>query len=399
MSEPADSSLSTMRISEETTWGEEPSSPNMQALRFRSSDMDPVKETVQSDEITSNRMGGTIQEVGQEAGGSFDAHLSLTTYELELKQFLMADTANNEASESGATAVNVTDIDSVTAATKTYTKSGASFNDKLRVGQLVRMSGFTNAGNNGVKKITSVTATTVVVAETCTDETAPSESRIQGSMLRNGTTKRSSLIEFAHSDVSIFKQIIGARFDTMSMLMAAKALIELTFGVVAKEGRYGTATVANSVAAVTSTPVLNTTKHVARIDFDGTEFDGYLQEFAIEGTNNLATRPAIANKFPVGIRTGNFDASGSLAAYFNDEGLMNDLLDHTAKSVRLWIQEDADDVTAGNVMIVTLPRVFFSEGGTPITGVNADVMANLSWMAERDPTTDCKMQIDLFADF
>lgn len=70
---------------------------------------------------------------------------------------------------------------SVVATAKTYTRSAGSFlTDGFAAGMSVTMSGFTNAGNNGIKIIDTVTATviTVTVSTGLVDETGDGNERV-----------------------------------------------------------------------------------------------------------------------------------------------------------------------------------------------------------------------------
>jgi len=73
----------------------------------------------------------------------------------------------------------------VTASTRTFTRtaggSGSFLTDGFEVGMVVTFSGFTNANNNGRKRITSVTATTIVVEKglVMVNETGTADERVR----------------------------------------------------------------------------------------------------------------------------------------------------------------------------------------------------------------------------
>jgi len=67
-----------------------------------------------------------------------------------------------------------------TSGTKTYTLASGTLGAALSSGDMVAMSGFTNAANNGIKTVASSTNTTIVVNETVvTEGSPPSDARFQ----------------------------------------------------------------------------------------------------------------------------------------------------------------------------------------------------------------------------
>ena len=110
---------------------------------------------------------GTITDL--DASGGFNTDFTKSNITRLLQGFFFADARENPTTAPlNAAAIAVSDVD---AADKTYTigSGGAAF----VAGALVLAEGFTNAANNGLKTVASSTGTTVVVAETLTDEAAP----------------------------------------------------------------------------------------------------------------------------------------------------------------------------------------------------------------------------------
>jgi hypothetical protein len=100
----------------------------------------------------------------------------------------------------------------------------------------------------------------------------------------------------------------------------------------------------------------------------------------------------VANRAAIGIMEGTVDITGTIEAYFEDLALYEKFEDHTASSLSFRFTD-----AGGNVLIVTLPRLFFARGPVFASGINTDVMVPLEFQAVRDPTLDCEIQIDALA--
>lgn len=114
------------------------------------------------------RKKGTVVDL--EASGGFQQDLTFFNTRDLLQGFMFADLREKKNTQpNNGTSYAVSAVDS---ATKTYTTAAGGGTGYL-AGHLVVAEGFTNAGNNGVKTVTSSTGTTIVVAEALVDEAAP----------------------------------------------------------------------------------------------------------------------------------------------------------------------------------------------------------------------------------
>lgn len=113
---------------------------------------------------------GTVTDV--DAAGGFNTDVTQSNLTRILQGFFFADARMKPSTLSLALGVANKAVTSVTASSKTYAAaSGLSVFNKA--GYLIKASGFGVAANNGIKTVASATATTVVVAETISDEASP----------------------------------------------------------------------------------------------------------------------------------------------------------------------------------------------------------------------------------
>jgi hypothetical protein len=114
--------------------------------------------TVARNPINSGRQRkkGVVTDI--EASGGLNSDITQTNIQGLMQGFTFSDLRRKNEK---------TAITSVTAGTKKY----ALVTSGYRVGDLVFFSGFANAANNGLKRVTAVDGTDVTVAETVVDET------------------------------------------------------------------------------------------------------------------------------------------------------------------------------------------------------------------------------------
>lgn len=139
----------------------EPNSYNDFGGQFTNTARNPINPSRQ-------RKKGTI--TGLEASGGFQQDLTFFNTREIMQGFMFADFREKKTlTPTNGDAIAVT---GVTAADDTYT-TDANGGTGFSAGMLVIAEGFGIAANNGVKRVTAATGTTIVVAEALTDEAAP----------------------------------------------------------------------------------------------------------------------------------------------------------------------------------------------------------------------------------
>ena len=371
-------------VSKETTWGETPSSPAMTQVRYTGTSLERKKESVQSEIIRDDRMRDTIAEVGYKADGDISIELAYGSYDLFLEALLGNDFATVTRT--------ATTISASTGGTIADSGNGLA---NFVVGQNVKVTGFSNASNNRIYRITSVAAGSIGVSPApAVNETAGASVTITGTYLRNGTAKKSLLLEKRYTDLAnTFEYFNGVRVGSMRLDFIAMQLIKGSFGVLGKGVVAGTATVAGSSVAATPNPVLSASANVGSVTKNNTALTTGIRSINLEIMNNLREQTQIGQKELAGVGYGFTEVKGSIEAYFDGlTNFYNDVLNHSAISLS-WRLTD----TNGNVMIFTIPRLRLMSGAPSTPGGNQDVVLKMDFAAERDPVTNCMFQIDKLA--
>lgn len=204
-----DSNVSGLRVAAEDTYGVLPGTPIWYGLEPNSySDFGGNVTTVARETINDSRSRQQGVTTDVEATGGFEADLTQTSMAELLEGLFYAAYDKKAERFNNHTAASV--ITNISTTTDTYTvTTGTAFAD----GDLVFASGFTNAGNNGLKTATSGSdALALVVDQNLTDEASPAA---LGKLVTVG-------FEFATGDVTI--DVSG---DLPTMVSVAKDMTEL----------------------------------------------------------------------------------------------------------------------------------------------------------------------------
>lgn len=173
-----DSNVSGLSYAVEECLGQLPTTPTWQSLEPNSfSDFGAELSTVTRSPIDPTRQNskGTISDVN--ASGGFNIDVTKTNLQQMLQGFFFADCREMPTTKSIIGAGSSITIKGVVGSSETYT--AASGLDAFSDNELVYMSGFSNATNNGLKTVASSTAATLVVNEDVVDETPTSTAKIE----------------------------------------------------------------------------------------------------------------------------------------------------------------------------------------------------------------------------
>lgn len=285
------------------------------------------------------------------------------------------------------TDIEVTANDTITSTTTNFL-TGVN----LEVGQWIRTEGFATAANNGVFKILAITATTLQLDTTALVVEDPDGDPItlSAKRLKNGTARKSFLIEKKFGDVEEYVAFPGMRVGQMSLSVESQQLVTGTFSFMGKGAVTSATSVLGQAVPAGITPSLNAAANVGSIYENETVLATALRSITLQLQNNLRTKPQLGNKFPVDIGYGFVDVTGTVQAYFEDLVLYNKFIDHDESSLSFRFT-DPD----GNIFVFTLPRLYYTNGNPNAGGGNDDVLLPLEFTCVRDTDTDAVILLDL----
>ena len=140
----------------ESTWGTKASASGASYYRRVTGSFQLEKDTYNSNEILPSQQMRDMRHGTRRSTGALSGELSGSAYE----EFIQA--AVRKDFEAGATTGAVIVLSST--ATTIARSSGSFVTDGFNVGSVISVSGFTDAGNNGLFVITSMTATVLTVS-------------------------------------------------------------------------------------------------------------------------------------------------------------------------------------------------------------------------------------------
>jgi hypothetical protein len=479
-----DATRTRVSIIREDVYGELPTSPSMQQLRFNSSNLSNSINSVTSNEIDDTRNISDLSMVGIENSGDITAELSHLSHDELVAGVMFSEWVSTPERFNKFEDDEITDL-----TTSVITISAESDND-FAVGDVVRLFGFSNSANNVQTTVTNATPTSVTVAATlvatavvnagarikkvgvqgasgdmsiaispprlisaasvdwteqnivpgtwvkiggantanqfATDAVngycrviavgvgtltfdivptgfaadAGSGKTIRvyvGDYIRNDVIKHSYSIEQLYLDTSpVVRQMFhGVRIGTMEMSMESQSIIGITFGTMGSASSYlDSPPSGQTYWRETLTEVLNTAANVARIAENGQTLAGTncIMSMTVNIDNGLRGKTCVGTVGYVDIGAGRCNVTGSLNTYFGSKYIAEKVINNEESGL--------DFVTVGTdgaAILVDLPRLKYSEGSTPITGIDTDVMLDASYQALKHPTLGYTIHMQRFS--
>lgn len=383
----ADSNRVRYSIVEEVSPSVLPGSPTGNVFRNTSPEFALNKDTVTSDEIRSDTRNADVIEVGAKSEGTLGYELSMASFN-SLIEAVVGSTFS--------TPVDNTDTISVTAGTGAYAGTSSPFAG-LVVGQWVYFSGFSNAGNNGWKRIlTKTDDDNITVATTgLVDEVGDADENVKGSMLRDGTNIKTFSVERSYLDINFHELFQGQRVGSWSVDASAGAIVSGSFGFMGEDLQTSDSAsfMTGGFNAAGANPVVNATNNLGDISINGSALTTAIKSINMNYDRSLAEKQATRNRVPIGYRLGTMQGSGSVSAYFEDGTLYDRFLNHEYFQLSFAFEDPS-----GRRLRISFDRVVFSSGGSPsVPGKDQDVMQNLDWESMHSDTYDCQIQVDYIA--
>jgi hypothetical protein len=384
----ADTSYVQVGYIEESSFGVTPAG-TFQEIRITGESLNDNITTAVSEEIRSDRMVPDVVIVDSEAGGDINIELSMETFD-DLFQGQLFSTWSASASISSSSDITFTDANTITSSGSTFSSAG------FVVGQWIKVTGSSVAGNNNYFKIASISTSgasiDVLPASLSTSSTSTAVTIYSGGMIRNGVTKRSYSFEKNYSDVGWYRLFNGMRPGGCELNFEAGSILKGSMSFLGKAGSMSSATASSATyTAANSNPVLNAVDNLVHIYKDGVVSASSFMALSLALDNGLRGQKAIGTLGNAGIGAGRGTVTGSVSTYLEDDTWYSIYKNATPFALS-FVLEDTD----GNGLIVTFPRVKLTASGDEAAAIDEDVMYELEWQAIRDAATNSCIQLDRF---
>jgi hypothetical protein len=368
---------------EETSYGVTPGTPTLQILRLTKESLKQDTSTVTSQEIRSDRQTSDVIRVDVGASGDIEGELSYNAYNDFIRYAVQ--------SSAWSSVVTVSGIAAATAATGDNSYNGTGIGVGIVANQWIKVSGYANSANNGYSKVVSRTDDKIVVkGKTLAAETGATATVVMGAQIVNGTTQKSVTIERQYADLTnILVKYLGMTIGSWDLTIQTNQIITTKFSLLGKSETSTTAEIGSVYTAATTKSIMQSVDNVLNV------MDNYanlgVTNFTLALTNNLRKRSQVATLGAVSLGSGSVNITGSVNMYFTTAAMMDKYLNFTTSAISAILTDDA-----GNTIIVDLPSVKYTTGERMATGINGDIMANLTFGAKMDATEGIMIRVVKF---
>lgn len=377
----------------EVTWGTTPGTPAWKERRMTGESIDSSLSFEKSKEIRADRMVADTILVDKSPAGSFNIEFSGLSYD-DFLEGLMMSAWSAELSIVGVAA----DISTTTDPTSNLTSTtGGKFTNVVE-GQWIKLSGFSASNNIWYRVVDKVSATALTLSPVpaIAETPALALANIDGCYIRNGLTEQSwSLLKLFNDATTATRQLLtGMRITGASLDMSTGSILTGTFNVTGKDSTWTEATIGGETfVAASTTEVMNAVTNVEDVFQNGAAIgDGTIMQLGLEIDNQHREQKAIGVLGNAGVVASQLMVNGKMQQYFESKAQAD--LFEAATSFRFSFRLTSND---GYTYIFTLPKCKYESFSAPAGALDADVMADTSFTALRDPDTNCMIQIDKFA--
>ena len=281
----------------------------------------------------------------------------------------------------------------------------------ITIGAWMKMADFATAGNNVWFRIREVdltadTVTTEAQTGMATDAAATEQViAFYGSRVENGAQAISAhqfAVERRFEDHSpITRELfLGMALNNFNITLAPQAievgsLTWFGFNSAVSDNSPTYPELYANVPVDVAAPqfdVYNTSSDIGRLGRGVDPIDAaglnFVLEATIEMNNNLRRQPAVGVFGASGIGLGEFSVTGTLSTYFDNDEILQVILDNSETTLDL-ITQGGD----GRSMVFDLPRIKFSGGAPDVPGKNQDVTIPGTYQAILDADLGYTMSV------
>jgi hypothetical protein len=342
----------------EVTHGVTPGSPSMQTLRATGRNINPQVNTLQSQEVRSDRQSPSLRHGFNQVVGSPGYELSVASFDDIIEGAMSGTWA---AITTGAISLEITIL---TVALGQLSRTTGDFvADGFVQGMICEISGMTAGANNTSYRVGTVNALVLVLkavdggdhAIVAEGPTASVTFEATGEVVDVGTTLRTFTIERSFTDISQFQVFKGCTINSMSMSIQPEAIISGSFDILGMEAvAMAGATIGAPAAAATNDPLA--------------AFDGFIEEDSnqvavVTGVdfqlqNNRSLEAVVGSKYSPDVFEGTCLITGTLTAFFEDEELFNRFINESISNLHITL----NDLNGTDFINLIFPAIKYTGG-------------------------------------
>lgn len=360
----------SVRYAPETTFGT--AGTAARALRRVSSSLNLSKDAFTSNEVRSDQQVFDARHGVRRVAGGIQGELSTQTFD----DFIEASLRGTWAT--GGTGSN-TQLTTLTVSASAFVAGGGSFiTQGFKVGDVVRLSGFSHANVGRNFRITSLTALNMGVFPAPAAMTSQSTFTIAaaGRKVTTGVQRRSFTVEQHYPETDFSEVFLGCRVASMSLSLPPTGMATIGLDFQGQDGQYLAAPAAPffaSPTAETTTGIL--TGLSGSLVINGAA-SAIVTALDLQVQNNLSSTPVVGSAIVPEIFYGRTVVTGNVSVYLNDESLMNVFLNES--EIDIVAQLDAAGST--DFLCISVSRVKFT-GASKTVGPDGGVIVQFPFQA------------------
>lgn len=346
----------------ESAFGVLPGATDAEVFRINSGGLNLAKEPINSNELRSDGMTTRGRHGSRSVTGNYVADLSVGTFD-DLIEAVFRGTFLT------ALELDEGDFTSITTTANTIVlASGSPITLGLRIGDIIRLTDHSSAGNNNRNlRIVDLNATTITVAETLTLNASPDTdvTITRPKTLVQGVTPRSFTFEEYEADIDGTEIFTGCRVGSMQLQLQPNGMAMLTFGIVGQDMDALDDSSAPYFTSPTKTTTIGLTAVEAKIMLGGVDV---LDVSSIDMTLqlNASGGPVVGSVLTPEVFTNSAQITLSVTALKKDIDRVQQYLDEDELSLHLVFEENetgAADFCAFYLPNITLASATKSELG------------------------------------
>ncbi len=327
-----------VNVKPEASYGVLPDNTGGKSFRANSGSVALSKEPIRSGENRRDGQQTRGRHGSKSVSGSYTADLSLGSFD-DLFAAVFRGTWDTPLALSGL---------SVTAdpTAKTFTRSAGSWiGDGVRVGDVVRFSGFSTTANNARNlRVVGLTATVMTIAETpvTVGSAQTGVGLARPKKLLQGVTPRSFAVEEAEIDIDGSEIFTGVRVGQMQLNLQPNGMATVTFSLVGQDMQVKEGADSPYFASATTTVSLGMTAVEAVIRLgDRDVLD--ISQATLSINLNAAGFPVVGSSVTPDVFTNLATVEGSLTALRNDVSRVKNFLNEDQLSLHLMFTENESE--------------------------------------------------------
>lgn len=380
----------------ETTWGTKASASAAQLYRRVTGSFQLGKDGFESAEINTSQQVKDFRHGSRSANGSLSGEISGGSY----TDFIQAALRKNFAAGVTTGAVLVIAANETAGVSKFVRSTGSFVSTGFKKGDVISVSGFTSANNNGLFVVIAVSTLELTVEHFNADGALTTEAEgdsvtilVKGKntfVPLTAQTDDSFTVEEFYDDDDISRTFLGMIVDTMAINIAPNSMATIDFGFMGKDAEAPTG------SQYFTTPTAQPSKGI----YSGV--DGLLilngvasrkvTSLTLSVANNTSMEAVIGSTAQGAKSRGKVSVTGSLSAIFDSATIFDYFDDETEISITYALRT-ADDADAFSIH---MDRVKVNSGttddGEKVVILSADFQA-LEYLGTADGATNTTLKI------